>query len=336
MRDQTAFLILSNPRTGSTWLQTSLGDLPDVAVDYELKWGPTMHVQPGGVQRVIRDKTASCRSLLANISSSAEVVGSKIVLSGAVPISPEQACDLAATIDPDIRILHLTRPYFDMLLSAYGHGAVHLIERSYSGGKESDMIRALHDDSQKKLSAIPAKSQTIIDDVVSYKLARLRARTGIGGPVRLVPYEDIISLLLIFFVNDLALLEARRRAKHWLHIQYSEVARCFQEIAAFVGSRADPDRVQRIIESPITLKLDAVRVGLIANHKRIRAVADLLDRARESAFQGTGSIADIWDWDEKRKTALVRVDGLAAAVRAGRAFWRRRSATGGSLAWQFK
>jgi hypothetical protein len=296
-----------------------------------------MHVEPSGVQRTIRDKTASCRSLLANISQSAEIVGSKIVLSGAVPISPEQACDLAATIDPDIRILHLTRPYFDMVSSSYGHGAVHLIDRRYSEGKDSGMIHALHDDSQKKLSAIPAKStQTIIDDAVLYKLARLRARMGIGGPVRFVPYNDIISLLLIFFVNDLALLEARRRAKYWLHIRYSEVARRFQEIVAFVGSRAEPGRVQRITESPVTLKLDAVRGDLIANHKRIRAVANLLDGARDRAFQGAGRITDIWDWDKKRKVASVRVDGLAGAVRAGRAFWQSGPASEGPLAWQFK
>jgi hypothetical protein len=337
MADKIAFLILSNPRTGSTWLQTSLGDLPDVAVNYELKWGPIMHVEPTGVQRTIRDKTVSCRSLLTSISQSSRIVGSKLVLSGAVPIPTEQASDLAGTIDPDIRIMHLTRPYFDILSSSFGHGAVHLIDRPYLESKDAGMVQELQSNSQPKLRAIPEKSaQTVIDDVVLYQLARVRRRLGIGKPFRYVPYENIISLLLIFFVNDIALLEVRRRAKQWLHIRYSDVISRFHEIVAFVGSQAEQSRVQYIIEHPVTRKLDAVRGDLMANHRSIRRVANLLDEARDRAFQGMGSVTDLWHWDAKRKIGLVRVDGLAAAVEAGRKLWERRRSAGGPLTWEFK
>ena len=95
------FLIVSNARTGSTWLETLLGALPDVAVDYEFKWRPDY--QPHGVHLVIPDENFSCRAGIDSISVSAPVVGSKLVLD---PRShgQKELLSLERTIEPVLNI----------------------------------------------------------------------------------------------------------------------------------------------------------------------------------------------------------------------------------------
>src|SRR5262249_51801694 len=96
------FLIIGNMRSGTTWLQTMLGALPDVATDYEIKWAPTY--QPSGAHIVLDDASLSVSEMLAQFESDAPVVGSKFVFDP-LELTRLDMLALKDKIGEDVRII---------------------------------------------------------------------------------------------------------------------------------------------------------------------------------------------------------------------------------------
>ena len=74
---RSKFLIVSNMRSGSTWLETALGALPDVFTDFEFKCDVTY--QPSAVHYVLTEQTPQVTDVLEGMASTAPVTGSKFV-----------------------------------------------------------------------------------------------------------------------------------------------------------------------------------------------------------------------------------------------------------------
>lgn len=68
------FLTVSNGRTGSTWLETSLGKFKDVRTDHEFKW--KVH-KPGPSHLIIEN---SCLDQLKSFAINGKTTGSKLVV----------------------------------------------------------------------------------------------------------------------------------------------------------------------------------------------------------------------------------------------------------------
>ena len=119
MTTQRLFLALSNTRCGSTLLQTSLARLPGVATDFELMLDGSTPVSEGvpGYAPVITNDW-KWKQFLGTISSTAPIVGTRVIFTGRSFFSPEDASRLMAGIDPDIAIIHTVRDYFDILKSS--------------------------------------------------------------------------------------------------------------------------------------------------------------------------------------------------------------------------
>jgi len=118
------FLILSNPRTGSTWLELMLAALPDIQADYEIKWQP--EYEPNPLVHIVLGRGGS----VAEELTSRGLDGSKLVLDYRQHLTLEYSA-LAACIDPRIKLIHLTRDYFDVVCSV-ARGCFHKL------GKPSD------------------------------------------------------------------------------------------------------------------------------------------------------------------------------------------------------
>jgi hypothetical protein len=67
------FLIVSNMRTGSTWLQTLLGALPDVATDFEMKWDVDYAPSPGHF--FLNERSPTVSQVLERLTDSARPRG---------------------------------------------------------------------------------------------------------------------------------------------------------------------------------------------------------------------------------------------------------------------
>ncbi len=277
MTEQTFFFIVSNGRTGSTWLETSLGRLPDVAVDWETKWRPLY--DPGHAHRVIPDGQGTCRGLLRGISETSPVVGSKLTLDPYRNFPFEEVPDLLAAVEPEIRIIHLKRSYFDILLSFSARGGVNLI----------------HDPAEmEELIDIFGNRNAMLAELLSHtvRLAGKRLEEKIKTVT-----DDVGMIFLkmfVYFLNDLVGMELARRARRSLHVKYDEINDRFHEIALFTGARCDAETAAHIVANPVTTKLERLHPTLMENWRPAQEMGAIFDEAVSEYRRRGTSLFDVW------------------------------------------
>jgi hypothetical protein len=227
VRPRTAkFLIVSNQRSGSTWLETMLGALPDAATDYEFKWD--INYAPLSVHRVLSNSSPTVSEVLAELDDEAPIVGSKLVFDHRA-LSGRQLQQLWQAIGDDVKLVHLTRSYQDVLLSRR-RGVLHKIR----GGKASKIGKNLRDELEKHGKTV-----------------------GISTRAASVSPLEVCEELMNYLRNDLS-VSRLQPAAGYLRIDYESVEKAFPRIAEFIGSAAGEDiLMQTVVDSP-TVKLPQV------------------------------------------------------------------------------
>ena len=199
-----------------------LGLLPDVHVDYELKWGVTYTLSSIGLALDEDSRTVS--EVLEKMQTDAPVTGSKFVFD-AYGLTALDFQQLRARIGPDVRVIHLTRSYRDVFLSM-ARGFYHAPARMES---LSDRLR----DAIAKAAITDAK---------------------IGPPQAVAPlvcFRQLATLL----DNDLQIHSLRSAGVPYLQISYAEVADRLLEIVRFTGSEAPPEAIADALARPAVAKL---------------------------------------------------------------------------------
>jgi hypothetical protein len=229
-QNNNAFLIISNARAGSTYLMTSLGALPGVFTDYQLSW--RTRLSPSPVEIVIPGPGYNCREFLEGLSAGSPVVGSKLTLTSVECPTVEDVNGLSACIDPHIRILHLTRQYWEILKSANARGFQNLIEPGENRiDSESEVFKAIVESNPGFSTSLP--------------LRRVEASLDV-----------LRTMLVCYFVNDLVAIEIARKAERSLHVFYSRIQEDFPAIVDCVGASCGEETWREIMDRPITKKLD--------------------------------------------------------------------------------
>lgn len=275
-KSESLFLIAGNARSGSTWLETSLGDLPGVFTDLEFVWRPSF--APQFVHYVIEDEGASFRRALLELSPDARVIGSKFVADPhrLYPIGREH--ELLDALDADIRVIHLTRSYFDMLLSGCARGFVH--ERNPAAER-------------------PAPNSRMMD---------LIAESTSASPRRVELDEaDIAVRLLTMFLNDLLIIDMTRRVRQWTHVSYRDIVPNLHRLGEFIGAPEDGAALTTAIWHPRTRKLAPLDPSLLPKHHAVSDLAAYLDGVRDLAILNHLPASEIFD----PAMASIRVDGMA-------------------------
>lgn len=218
------FLIVSNVRSGSTWLQTMLAALPDVGSDFEVKWRPSYPTSP---VHLILDSAANLAAALDLLGGGRPIAGSKLVLD-ALPLSDPQA--LTAAIPAGTRIVHLTRTYRSAFLSLL-RGVRHL--RNPDGYALNSPAIACH-----------------VDDALPLELMQPH-----GQPVSPGNCHRVLSY---FLENDLWASTLRQRSDlSYMLVDYDDVGSSFEHIVRFIESRAAPDLIGRVLARPPLQRLPA-------------------------------------------------------------------------------
>jgi hypothetical protein len=222
------FLIVGNMRTGSTWLETLLGALPDVATEFELKWRPPY--TPHAVHLVLETDSPTVEQILEELDSDLPVVGSKFILDPYY-FSPLQFRSVQEKLSPEIRIVHLTRNPRSIFLSRR-RGIYHDLNRA-STARISVRLKAA---------------------IVEAGIDKARVRPSPGR----IAASDCYDELATYVGNDVRLAQLARSHRHYLLVDYGEIAKRMTEIARFVGSEAGPDVSTAVIEQSPTVKLPPV------------------------------------------------------------------------------
>ena len=254
-RRRAKFTVFSNPRSGSTWLETMLGLLPDVHVDYELKWGVNYRVPKVCV--VLDENSRSVSEVLEDMETDAPVTGSKFVFD-AHGLTLLDFQSLSRRIGPDVRVIHLTRCYREVFLSiarGYYHAAAR-IERI------GERLR-----------------QAISGADVS------RAEARAPQPV---PPAACFRQLAVLLDNDLYVRSLREAGVSYLQISYGEVDERFADIVRFAGSEAPTAVIADVLARPAVTKLpEFTGDSVIANLAELEPLFDAFEVLRQSLVVDT-------------------------------------------------
>lgn len=268
------FITLSNGRCGTTWIATSLASLGDVDLDHEVKWRPAYQPQP--VHLVLDSASDSLTEKLRQLSRGKPLVGSKFVLDPYLPFLRHELDELLATIDPETKVVHITRSYFDMLKSFEARGAVNRL---------SDGARA---------AGVAAEMK---DNQLIQSLARETMGAGsTDGMFSNKPASTLAKSLLIYFINDMVCAKVCQHVgpQNALRISYETMADEFPRVAKHIGSQSSQAEIDKILANPMTKKLDALDDNYLPHFKLLKQLAAELDATRDAVLRGDFDIDATW------------------------------------------
>ncbi len=243
------FVVFSNPRSGSTWLETMLGLLPDVYVDYELKWGVS-YIR-SGIHAVLHEHSETISQLLEDMDTDAPVTGSKFVFD-VHGLTPVDFTKLASKIGSDVRIVHLMRNYRDVFLSIR-RGFHHAPTRTETLSKR--LSRGL--------------------DGADVRHAQSHTPHHIPP---LVCFNELVALL----DSDLRIHSLQATGFPYLQVQYEEVGNALGDVARFAGSQASPEIIADVLARPAVAKLPTFEAAsLIANLAELEPLFDSFEVLRQ-------------------------------------------------------
>jgi hypothetical protein len=234
------FLILSGNRCGSTWLTFMLNALPDVRAEFEFQWADAV---PSELHVAMKRPGFDLQSALTAVSESGSIRGSKMVFAGSRRLSTADYTAIRAAIPDGIKVVHLSRNYFDSFLSKF-RNAGHM--RNREGVDPPQRCAAWL---VQQPTAWYRKPQHLDDG----------AREAIDPDVLIA---DLTSRL----ANEEFCCSLAARAPDYMIVDYVNLASRFEGIARHVGSQASQDEVQEIVLRQPTSKLPPMDYSLfIAN-----------------------------------------------------------------------
>jgi hypothetical protein len=242
------FVVVANHRTGSTWLVTMLGLLPDVATDYELKW--EIDYAPAEVHRVLDEQSPTLAAILDTIASDRPIVGSKLIFDP-VYYTPRQHAGIAAKFDAGTRVVHLTRNYREILLSHH-RGTTHKAVGNRLGAV-GRVLRAMLGTQAGKVADRP--------------------------PVALRP-NDVFRELSGYLLNDLNTVLLAERFPY-IQIDYADMAAELGKVTQFIGTGSTTAADSLIARAP-TEKLASAGAGIIANLEELEPMFEQFETLRRT------------------------------------------------------
>jgi hypothetical protein len=250
MQRRAKFLLMSNMRTGSTWLTTTLGALPDTVTDYEIKW--KVEYPPQEVHYVLDEHSPSVSEILDGLAGDAPIAGSKFVFDP-VDMTRLEFLKLKPKLLGDLRIVHLVRRYRDIFLSGR-RGIFHHFNDA-SPWRVGDHLR----------SAFGARPE---------RLDRPAPPTHVS---RSACYEQ----LRIYLQNDVLAASLSEAGVPYMLIGYENLPRRISEVVKFIGSSASPEVVSAVFTAPVTFKLPELPAAqVVANIAELDFLFEEFERLR--------------------------------------------------------
>ena len=221
---QRYFLCVSNVRTGSSLVATSLNELPGIATDYEIKWKPTYDPQP--IHLVMRESGWNCCDALASIAPDASIVGSRLVFDFLSPIDRDDIATILDLIDRDIAIIHITRRYFDIILSEQRRGAINVLNRSPSSVKPDTVMNQTLIETTQRLETVDLED--------SHRSKR--------------SLDELKGAAVDLFQHDLVCKAIADQAHAPMHVEYDSICDRLHEVASLIGYEGEPRLVDDVLK----------------------------------------------------------------------------------------
>lgn len=219
------FLIVANPRTGSTWLELMLNCLPDVDADLEFKWSNQSNLILSIDDIVTPTLTNSIYSLTFSEAldaiSKGNITGSKLIIDFNAELPDFKV--LYRSLDPKkIRIIHLTRNYHEIIASVR-YGFYHVKNENHIETKKTRLYSVLG------------------SEVIAHESPEM-------------PQEALLSYIDALFKIDV-FFKSLENEFEYMSIDYSRINQDFYKTAKYIGSSVDEEFVLHLLSNPPTKKV---------------------------------------------------------------------------------
>jgi hypothetical protein len=308
------FVVIGNGRTGSTWLETTLDQLPDVRARLEIKLRLAyqephpMHIYVDRRTRSIKDCILQACAAESIGPEKRPIFGSKLIFDPYGYLEPEAFDFLDEIIGQEIPIIFLKRSYAAQFYSWKVRGVFHKLNQ--------DAIARLGDVDRTLVETVSRNWQDQAEPplhkfVLTLGGTPLTGVPPIGGGEQVIryPLENAIEDLLVLFYNDLKTLSLAQRSRRYLTVDYNEIETRLPEIVRFLGSTASETEVRSAIEQPVTARLDSLDPDLIQPADVLERFSKCLQSALENV-SGDNAADQLWQWKKHRNWVELRIPHL--------------------------
>lgn len=311
----SSFLIIGNGRCGSTWLETSLDQLSELACRREFKWPSPLYELNEFHLKIDFETNSIVRELDEFYEDHQEsaprpINGSKLIFDLYPLLTPKVFGHISDALDVGVNIVQIKRNYIELFLSWRARfGIVHQISPAALGNHASiDPLLVSTFDTEVPEAA---KSRNIWLTNNGRRLVSDR-EPGLEG----VDFETsaVVEDLLSFFYNDISVVGISKFCTNSMVVDYKDIKKRFTEIARFVGATSNDSQLLTPIDTPTTQKLPPLSPNLIRPMEKVLTLSELLDKSFWDVVQGNRDPAEVVALDEENNSLVFRVSGLSAAV----------------------
>lgn len=288
------FITVSNGRAGASWLTAGLGALADVDVDGEVKWRPPY--QPAPMQMALESSEDRLSERLRQNSHGRPLVGSKLVFDAQQPFLRHELDDLLATIEPETKVVHVTRSYFEILKSAESRGGA----------------------PRARLSALAGAPQKLRDTALFQALAAEAQKPEIEDMFSGKPASSLAKALLVMFINDLVCARICEHVgpENSLRVRYEEIDQALPQVAAFLGSSAAEAEIGAVVANPPVEKYAPIADSFAPHFKLLMQIARELDAVRDLIIEGQWAMDAVWRDEQPPLVLPQKVGALLSMISA--------------------
>jgi len=253
---ENKFIIVSNPRSGSTWLTSLFGEIPGTFTDYEFKWRPQYEAQP--IHQVFDTGTDSIENRIASISGNHQNVGSKLVLDHRFH-SNEELIELSKIFSNDLKIVHLIRDLRQVFISII----------------RGQFINKLSDRSGFRDNKVMLKSMKNTSNAVEET-----------REARIIERGHCMRLLRNLVKNDIALSKMRCQFNNYFQIQYSDINEGFPLLLKNLSINAEGFDLDSLLASPPVIKMPSKKeTDVVVNIDELEDIIELFSDLRQQAIE---------------------------------------------------
>jgi hypothetical protein len=311
------FLIMGNGRTGSTWLSTSLDQIPDIFCARELKWGKTdyelkpvhyeINLNSGSAIDVLREIYGSELNRQAPTPVHANAVGSKFILDPYYYCPDDFFRNFAGFLQDLNLIVLLHRNFLASFLSWKTRGVYHKLGASQKDNKVDFYLRhGMQEQAEPETRSVClTKNGHALED-----FAYDASKPSVTCDSLTCEIDDCIDDLFQAFHNDLQLLGIVRASKKGLLLDYDDLPDRIPEIVDALGSKATKQQIQHVVDNPPTQQLARLERRLIQPEGVIDRLADVLETAFHDVAVARTPVDAIWRWSEDYSEAHIDIPRL--------------------------
>ncbi|CAM2067447.1 hypothetical protein SCOR_18850 [Sulfidibacter corallicola] len=252
----TFFVVVSNTRSGSTYLATTLNELSQVTCDFQANWYP----KPRKIDDFRLPFYPGCDVLEILRTSLEDSIarGTKLTFNAQSILTSTEAGKILDAFSQKINIIQLRRNYLDIYASRFGRGTVHILNPDRDKANESKLIHSI-----QNIQALTEQADFEMDPLDSYKA------------------------ILLFFCADAVGRGLRIKADRGYQIRYERISEEIGDIARFLKVPYRGPEIESATNRPVVKKLPPLDFELLPNIQFAREVAAVFERAYDR-LESTG------------------------------------------------